>query len=202
MPAEHTVHVVYDETVTRSLALLLESRAYHVTTYETPSAFLQSARRITPGCALIDLEMPGMAGMELLARLLQQNAEFPVIAISVQGDAQSAVRAMKAGAIDFIDRPFSGEALLHAVEAAFLRIGYTRASRETADAVRRVTRLSPRERAVLAALILGKANKVIASDLGISIRTVELHRGRMMVRLGVRQFAQAIRLAVLARIDS
>jgi two-component system response regulator FixJ len=198
---ERTVHVVDDDAAaTRSLERLLEARGFHVITYETASAFLDAARGISPGCALLDLKMPGMDGLELQARLLERNADLPVIVITGQGAVQSAVRAMKTGAVDFIEKPSSDEALLHAIEAALVRVKHTKARRETADAARRVARLSPREHEVLAALVLGKANKVIASDLGISIRTVEVHRARMMERLGVRQFAEAIRLAVLARI--
>jgi two-component system response regulator FixJ len=191
-----------DAALTRSLKRLLETSRFHVTTYETPSAFLDAARCVSSGCVLLDLEISGMDGLEFLARLLERNADLPVIAVIGQGNMQSAVTAMKTGAVDFIEKPPTGETLLHAIEAALVRVKNTDARHDTADSATRVARLSPREREVLVALVLGKANKVIASDLGISIRTVEVHRARMMERLGVRRFAEAIRLAVLARIES
>jgi two-component system response regulator FixJ len=142
--------------------------------------------------------MPGMDGLELQARLLQIGNRLPVILITAQGDVQSAVRAMKAGAVDFIEKPYDDEVLLNAIEIALARSFPADRAREVVEAVQRVALLSPREREVLDGLVSGKPNKLIAFDLGISVRTVEVHRARMMERLGVRQFAEAIRLAVLA----
>jgi two-component system, LuxR family, response regulator FixJ len=115
---------------------------------------------------------------------------------------QGAVRAMKAGAVDFIEKPHNDDVLLNAIEAALRRFDRADQAHESAEAAERIAALSPREREVLDALVMGRPNKVIAYDLGISIRTVEVHRARMMDRLGVRQFAEAIRLAVLARMNS
>jgi two-component system, LuxR family, response regulator FixJ len=117
-----------------------------------------------------------------------------------QGDVQTAVRAMKAGAVDFIEKPYDDEVLVKAIELALSLPRQSDRNREAAEAAQRVAALSPRERQVLDALVAGRPNKVIAYDLGISARTVEVHRARMMERLGVRQLAEAIRLAVMARL--
>jgi two-component system, LuxR family, response regulator FixJ len=145
--------------------------------------------------------MPGIDGLELQALLLHRNILLPVIVMTGQGDVHSAVRAMKAGAVDFIEKPYNDDVLLNAIEAAFSKAARADVGRETAEAAERIAKLTPREREVLAALVAGRSNKVIAFDLGISIRTVEVHRARMMERLGVRLFAEAVRLAVLARMD-
>jgi two-component system response regulator FixJ len=121
-----------------------------------------------------------------------------VVVMTGQGDVQTAVRAMKAGALDFIEKPFDDELLLGAVQSALASREWPSREQEAEEAVQRIAALSPREREVLDALIAGHPNKVIAFDLGISVRTVEVHRARMMNRLGVRQLAQAIRLAVIA----
>jgi two-component system response regulator FixJ len=125
---------------------------------------------------------------------------LPVIVITGQGDVQTAVQAMKGGAVDFIEKPYSDEVLIKAIKSALSVPGQADRDREAIEAAQRVAALSPREREVLDALVAGRPNKVIAHDLGISVRTVEVHRARMMERLGVRQLAEAIRLAVMARL--
>jgi two-component system response regulator FixJ len=141
-----------------------------------------------------------MDGLELQSRLLALGVLLPVIVMTGQGDVQSAVRAMKAGAIDFIEKPYDDEVLLNAIGAALGRAGAPDRDREVLEAARRIAALSPREREVLDALVAGRPNKVVAFDLGISVRTVEVHRARMMDRLGARQLAEAIRLAVMAKL--
>jgi two-component system response regulator FixJ len=201
MPAERTVHVVDDDAaVRRSIERLLHTAGFAVVSYEGPTAFLDAAPRLSGGCVLLDVRMPEMNGLELQARLRDLVVTLPVIVMTGQGDVQTAVRAMKAGAVDFIEKPFDDETLVTAIEAALAKGGRTDPDHEAADAARRVARLSRREREVLDALMAGRPNKVIAFDLGISIRTVEVHRAHMMERLGVRQLAEAIRLAVLARL--
>jgi two-component system response regulator FixJ len=142
--------------------------------------------------------MPEMNGLEVQERLNQMKLKLPVIVMTGQGDVQSAVRAMRSGATDFLEKPFSDDALICAIEAAPKVSAEPNRSAERAAAL--IDTLSPRERQVLEALVAGHPNKAIAFDLGISVRTVELHRARMMARLGVRQFAEAVRLAVLANL--
>jgi two-component system response regulator FixJ len=201
--AERTVHVVDDDAaVRRSLERLLDAAGLRVISYDTPFAFLDAALGLSPGCVLLDIKMPGMDGLELQALLLKENIPMPIIVMTGQGDVQSAVRAMKAGALDFLEKPYSDEFLLNAIESALAGADRASVDREAAEATQRIAALSPREREVLDALVAGRQNKVIAFDLGISVRTVEVHRARMMERLGVRQLAEAVRLSVMAQIGS
>jgi two-component system response regulator FixJ len=201
MSAEPTVHVVDDDAgVRRSLERLLDAAGFRTISYESPLAFLQVALGLSSGCVLLDIRMPGMDGLELQARLLALGVSLPVIVMTGQGDVQSAVRAMKAGAVDFIEKPYDDGVLLNAIRVALATVGAPDREHETQEAARRIAALSPREREVLDALLAGRQNKVIAFDLGISVRTVEVHRARMMDRLGTRQLAEAIRLAVMARL--
>ena len=203
MPAERTVHVVDDDAaIRRSLELLLDAAGFEVISYDTPLAFLDAALGLAPGCVLLDIKMPGTDGLELQGLLLKENVRLPVIVMTGHGDVQSAVRAMKAGAVDFLEKPYSDELLLNAIEAALGRIGGPDDDREAAVAAQLIATLSRREREVLDALVAGRANKVIAFDLGISVRTVEVHRARMMERLGVRHLSQAMRVAVMAKLAS
>jgi two-component system response regulator FixJ len=199
MGTERIVHVVDDDVaVRRSLERLLNSAGITVISYETPMDFLVAASQLSDGCLLLDVRMPGMDGLEVQARLRQAGITIPVVVMTGQGDVHTAVRAMKAGAVDFLEKPFNDDVLLRTIEVAFTRGRPSDRSRDTTEAAQRIALLSPREREVLDALVAGRPNKVIASDLGISVRTVEVHRARMMERLGVRQFAEAIRLAVMA----
>jgi two-component system, LuxR family, response regulator FixJ len=201
MTAERTVHVVDDDAaVRRSLERLLDAAGFRAVSYETPMAFLASAPGLSSGCILLDVRMPGMDGLTLQARLAKLDNHLPVVVMTGQGDVQTAVRAMKAGAVDFIEKPYDDEVLVKAIELALSLPRQSDRNREAAEAAQRVAALSPRERQVLDALVAGRPNKVIAYDLGISPRTVEVHRARMMERLGVRQLAEAIRLAVMARL--
>jgi two-component system response regulator FixJ len=199
MAAERVIYIVDDDpAIRRSLERLLDAAGFQVASYATPKAFLDVAGDLPAGCALLDLRMPGMDGLEVQAHLLLINPDLPVIVMTGQGDVQVAVRAMKAGAVDFIEKPYSDDALIAAIESALKGgVRKDRAGDMTAAAVL-IDTLSPRERQVLEALVAGQPNKVIAFDLGISVRTVEVHRARMMDRLGVRQFAEAVRLSVLA----
>jgi two-component system response regulator FixJ len=200
MPSDRTVYIVDDDAaVRRSLQELLRSAGFIAVCFDTPFGFLDAAPRLSGGCVLLDVLMPGMDGLTLQLRLRERGIALPLVVMTGHGDVQTAVRAMKAGAMDFIEKPFDDETLLAAIEAALAGRGDDR-RREVSDASRRLARLSPREREVLDALVAGSPNKVIAFDLGISIRTVEVHRAHMMERLGVRQFADAIRLALTARL--
>jgi two-component system response regulator FixJ len=199
MAAERVIYVVDDDpAIRRSLERLLDTVGFQVASYATPKAFLGVAGDLPVGCALLDLRMPEMDGLQVQAHLLRINPDLPVIVMTGQGDVQAAVRAMKAGAVDFIEKPYSDDALIAAIESALK--GGVRKDRtgDMTAAAALIDTLSPRERQVLEALVAGQPNKVIAFDLGISVRTVEVHRARMMDRLGVRQFAEAVRLSVLA----
>ena len=198
MPTERTIHVVDDEAAVRlSLERLLGSMGFATVSYTTPRAFLLEAPHLSGGCVLLDVKMPGISGLEVQARLRAIGFVPPIIVITGQGDIQTAVLAMKAGAFDFLEKPYEDEVLLAAIEAA-LAASPDDHTQQAVDSAQRIARLSPREREVLDALVAGASNKVIAFDLGLSVRTVEVHRARMMERLGTRQLAEAIRLAVLA----
>lgn len=193
------VYIVDDDAaVRRSLGRLLESAGLTSRSFDTPAEFLDAAPNLTRGCVLLDVRMPGMSGLEVQAALDRMSSTIPVVLMTGQGDVPTAVRAMKGGAVDFLEKPFDDEVLLSAIELALARSGGSDRSREAIQASRRLDVLSRRERQVLDAIASGQPNKIIAFRLGISIRTVEVHRARMMHRLGVRQVAEAVRLVVLA----
>jgi FixJ family two-component response regulator len=201
MAAEAAVHIVDDDpAVRRTLERLLDGMGFQTRSYDSPSAFLDIASSLSAGCLVLDIRMPGMDGLELQARLLELGIALPVIVVTGQGDVESAVRAMKAGAVDYIEKPYSDAVLRAAINTALSSGGWIGRDREAMRAAQRIAALSRREREVLDALVEGRVNKVIAYDLGISVRTVEVHRARMMVRLGVRQLPEAVRLAVIARL--
>jgi two-component system response regulator FixJ len=199
MEAEPTVHIVDDDgAVRRSLECLLHAAGFKSTAYETARSFLDAAPGVSAGCVLLDVRMPEMDGLELQARLNRLGCPLRVIVMTGGGEVEDAVRAMKAGAVDFLEKPFDDDRLLGAIEEALLVSQRSAGNREAAEAAERIGALSRRERQVLEALSAGRPNKVIAYDLGISVRTVEIHRARMLERLRVRSLAEAIRLAVLA----
>lgn len=197
--AGRTVYIVDDDArFCVAVGRLLRSAGFTAVSFESPFAFLKAAPDLTDGCVLLDVRMPGMGGFELQMRLRSLGFILPVIVMTLKGDIETAVRAMKGGAIDFIEKPFNDEVLLGAINGALaLAIGASR-DRECMDAAERVAGLSVRERQVLDALVAGRLNKQIAYELGISPRTVEAHRARMLERLGTHSLGQAIRLAVLA----
>jgi two-component system response regulator FixJ len=207
------VHVVDDdEAVRHALALLLQSAHHPVVTHSCGVAFLEAFSRFGAdaiGCLLTDVRMPGLDGVTLLQRLRGMGFTRPVIVMTAQGDVATAVRAMKAGALDFIEKPFDDDVLLELIEAtlavpetnhAAASEGSSAAKHEVIEAARRIGELSPREREVLNLLVAGKPNKLVAYELGISQRTAEVHRARLMARLGVRSLAEAVRLAVRAEL--
>jgi two-component system response regulator FixJ len=198
MPTERTIHLVDDDAAVRhSLERLLGSMGFATVSYATPAAFLVQAPHLLGGCVLLDVKMPDIGGLEVQARLKAIGFVLPIIVITGQGDIHTAVLAMKAGAFDFLEKPYEDEILLAAIEAALAATPHGQ-EQQALDAAQRIAKLTPREREVLEALVAGASNKVIAFDLGLSVRTVEVHRARMMGRLGTRQLAEAIRLAVLA----
>lgn len=200
-PETRCVHVVDDEPpVRRSLALLLGAEGYAVETYGSGETFLEAASgQLEFGCVLLDLRLPGLDGLAVQRVLRERRLAHPVILITAHGDVPIAVQAMKLGASDFIEKPFSGEDIVRAVAAALERGCATQADvREVSEAAARLATLSCREAEVLQGLVAGRQNKVIARDLGISPRTVEIHRKNLMEKLRVRSLPEAVRLALAA----
>jgi two-component system response regulator FixJ len=199
MAADRLVHIIDDDAaVRRALVRLLRSMGFTAMTYETAQAVLEDAATLSSGCLLLDLQMPGMDGIELLGRLGELGVDLPVIVVTGHGDVPTAVKAMKAGAVDFIEKPIDEDQLLATVNAALAENEPSARDHEAARAAEQMARLSPRERQVLDGIAVGRPNKLIAYDLGISVRTVEVHRARMLDRLGVRYIAEAIRIALMA----
>ena len=186
-----------DEAVRDSVSALLESKGYAVTSFGSAPEFLETARSLSAGCVVVDIRMPEMDGLELQQRLIERSLGFPLIVITGHGDVPLAVRAMKAGAIDFIEKPFALEAILDSLAAAFARLATPTGQDPAAvAAASKLNLLSPREREVLEGLLAGLPNKSIAYDLGISPRTVEIHRARLMDKMGARSLSELIRLAL------
>lgn len=203
MLSDADVHIVDDDPgILKSLSKLLHAAGLSVEAYASGNAFLSRSQSITVGCVLVDVRMPGMDGLELLARLRARGFALPIIMMSGHGDIPTAVRAIKSGATDFIEKPFDVEVMIDAIRRAIDLHDEHERSQERHDAVARINALSPRERQVLYGIVDGRSNKVIAFDLGLSVRTIEMHRARMMERLGLRHVAEAVRLAVLARVDT
>jgi len=199
---ERTIYVLDNNgAVRRSLQRLPSSANFKTVTYEDPAVFLAAAKNLKPGCVLLDIPLMRMS-LEVQAQLNKIRSDLPIIVVTAEGDVPTAVLAMKAGASDFLEKPYSDEALLRSIEAALSNASASGRSNELTDAARRITTLTRRERDVLDGLLAGRPNKLIAYDLGISVRTVEVHRARMMERLGIRQAAELIRLGVLARLGA
>ncbi len=196
--AEVAVHVIDDDEAVRdSLAFLFESAGLSVRSYDSAESFLDVAERLRAGCVLTDVRMPGMDGLTLQRRLREQGVHLPVIVMTGHGDVPIAVQALKAGAADFIEKPFDDEALLAAVRTALDAERRTRERQaEIEEIAARIASLTPRERQVLDGLVAGQPNKVIAYDLGASPRTVEVHRARVMEKMGARSLSELVRMAL------
>ncbi len=198
-----TIFVVEDDDAIRdSLQLLLEAAGLtQVSTHGSSRSFLEVARPQPGDCLLLDVRMPDMDGLELQAELARRGVQLPVVIMTGHGDVPIAVRAMKAGAVDFIEKPFSDEVLLESVRRALaLAAATTRRSEQASDAARRLELLTAREREVLEGMVAGQANKVIAYELGISPRTVEIHRARVMDKMRARSLSALVRMALDAGI--
>ena len=181
--------------VRTSLQMLLEVLGMRVSTYADAAAFLADPSALGCDVLLLDVRMPGMSGLQLQAQLNERHADVPILFISGHGDIPMAVRAMRAGALDFLQKPFNEQVLIDWIQTAIQRRESARDRADGADEVRRrLASLTPREREVLDAVMEGKANKVIAFDFGVSLKTVEQHRSRMMSKLGVRKVADIFRL--------
>ena len=194
------VHVIDDDPAVRdSLSFLLETAKLETRVYDSAIAFLEALPDVTSGCIVTDVRMPEMTGIELVRRLKAQGFTLPIIMITGHADVPLAVEAMKAGVADFIEKPFNDDILLAAIATA-LRSGEEgrRGAAEVAEIAGRLTSLSGREREVLDGLVAGHANKVIAFDLGISPRTVEIYRANVMTKMKAASLSELVRMAMLA----
>lgn len=199
MPGDRYVYIVDDDDAVRdSLSVLLEAVGHRVRTFGLAREFLDAAPTLPSGCLIVDIRMPEMDGLELQRALTEQALDFVVIVITGHGDVPLAVRAMKAGALDFIEKPFATPTILASVEAALSRLESEEHDPVAEAALAKLELLSPREREVLEGLLRGLPNKTIAYDLAISPRTVEIHRARVMDKMGARSLSELIRSALAA----
>lgn len=200
------VHLIDDDAAVRKgVSMLLRTAGFTVREHASAVRFLAERDVLDAdrrSCVLTDVRMPEMDGIALVQRLRQDGIAVPVVVMTAHGDVLTAVRAMKAGASDFIEKPFDDQVLLDAITGALANSapGVAPATNAFADAATRIAALSRREREVLDLLVAGRSNKVIAHELGLSERTVEVHRAHMMERLGVRSLAEAVRLSVWAEL--
>ena len=195
----HIYIVDDDQAVRASLLALFEANGYTSRIFSSAQEFLAAAPGLHPGCLIADIRMPGMDGLEMQQRLIERGLPFPFIVITGHGDVPLAVRAMKAGALDFIEKPFAADTILGRAKGALDCLGTARQVEGlTATATARLKALSPREREVLEGLLAGLSNKSIAYELAISPRTVEIHRARVMEKMGVRSLSELVRLGLAA----
>ncbi|AHE52153.1 chemotaxis protein CheY [Sphingomonas sanxanigenens DSM 19645 = NX02] len=196
------IHIVDDEeAIRRSAGFMLKTSGYTVATYPSGTAFLREVRHVEPGCILLDVRMPDMDGLEVQKVLIERGVAMPVIILTGHGDISIAVRAMKAGAVEFIEKPFEKATLIEAISAGFERLdGLGRRAERGAEAALLIAGLTSREQDVLKGLADGLPNKTIAFDLGISPRTVEVHRANLMAKLNVKSLSEALRIAFAANL--
>src|SRR5690606_9421050 len=201
MTSEPMVHVVDDDPAMRdSLEFLFETAGLRARTYESGPALLAEAAALAPGCIVTDVRMPEMNGLELVRRLGEAGVTLPVIVMTGHADVPLAVEAMKAGVVDFIEKPFDDEIFLNAVRKALdagAAVGEQQA--QEAEIRERLASLSAREHQVLEGLVAGRANKVIAYELGISARTVEFCRGNVVTKVQARSLSGLVRMSILAQ---
>ncbi len=198
------IHVVDDDpSIRHSLTLLIEGAGRPVAAFASGAAFFAGFDPADAACIVLDVRLPDMDGIAILRRLRQANPPPPVLIITGHGDVPLAVKAMKAGAADFIEKPFNGETILARIEAVLTTPSAVAAGRDRRadEAAARLAALTPREREVLEKLVIGQPNKVIAYELGISPRTVENHRARVMEKTGAGSLSHLVRMAMAAGID-
>jgi FixJ family two-component response regulator len=195
--ADPIVFVLDDDlSVREALRSLIRSVGLRCETFATTAEFLRYPRSDQPACLVLDVQLPGGSGLELPTELRQLGAELPIIFITGHGTIPMSVRAMKAGALEFLTKPFSEQELLDAIRQALLRDGAARVNRAELHAVReRYAKLTARERDVFALVVAGRLNKEIAAELGTAEQTIKQHRGRVMQKLGARSVAELVRLA-------
>jgi two-component system response regulator FixJ len=201
MASSAVVHLIDDdESVRQALAFLLTTAGHAVRVYESGTAFLDALATLQPGCIISDVRMPGIDGLELQRRLKGLDVNLPFIIMTGHADVPLAVEAMKAGAIDFIEKPFDDKLLLSAIDTALTR--FTEAGHREAEIAQIQTKLqslSAREQQVLQGLLVGHPNKTIAYDLNLSPRTVEVHRANVMTKMGATSLSDLIRMSLLAK---
>lgn len=203
MPSRRTMYIVDDDDAVReSAALLLESAGYDVSTYRSGVDFLEKLNADIPACILLDIHMPRMSGIEVQRQLFERGVTFPVIVLTGAGDVSIAVQAMKNGAFEFLEKPYLNEVLLEAARDAFAKLETTTEGRAvTVQAKASVGKLTGRETQVMQALLAGLPNKLIAYELDISVRTVEIYRANVMEKLDARSLSTAVRIALAAGLD-
>jgi two-component system response regulator FixJ len=197
--AGEIIHVIDDDAdVRQSIAFLLSTAGLPVRVHESASAFLNVVDEVGEGCIVTDVRMPGIDGIELQRRLKAAGTTLPVIVMTGHGDIALAVEAMKAGAVDFLEKPFDDDVLIGAIKAALARgVGERERSARAAEVRDRLKLLSDRERQVLEGLVAGKPNKIIAYDLGISARTVEIYRANVMTKMQADSLSSLVRMTLL-----
>ncbi|QGM97852.1 response regulator FixJ [Methylocystis parvus] len=200
MSEQRIVHVIDDDAAVRdAVGLLLSTEGFKVHTYPSALAFLNASLAHRDGCVVTDVRMPEMNGIELISRMKEERITNPVIVLTAHADVPLAVEAMKLGAVDLLEKPFEDAALLAAVDMALERRNAEETrSRESAAIKNRLASLTRRENEILAGLLKGLSNKVIAHDLGISIRTAEVHRANIMAKMRAGNLAELVKMALAA----
>ena len=200
MTNDAVIHLIDDdEHVRRAVAFLLGTAGHAVRVHESAERFLEELPNLQPGCIVSDVRMPGLDGVGLLRKLRERGVDMPTIIMTGHADVALAVAAMKAGAIDFVEKPFDDEIFLAAVQGALSRYNKEGSDADAAAEIRnRAEALTAREREVLAGLLAGHPNKTIAYDLGLSPRTVEVHRANLMTKMGAKSLSELVRMAMMA----
>jgi FixJ family two-component response regulator len=201
---EPTVYIVDDErSVRESLELLLDVRGFKARSFADGESFLAAYRAGSPGCALLDLRMPGMSGAELQAEMVARGVGLPVIVVTAHGDVAATRAAFKGGAVDFIEKPIESDALIAAIESALaLDMNQRERVARARSAAAKLELLTGREREVVDLAVEGRHNREIAAELGISPRTVEVYKARAMEKLGVKRLPDVVRIVLSARGES
>lgn len=197
------VYIVDDDSmVRRSLSFSLTSSGFNTRAFASGRDFLDEVDALSSGCVLLDIRMPEIDGLAVLDELAAKVQRFAVVAMTGHGDVNTAVSAMKRGALDFLEKPFTDAAVTDVLTKLFQALpAHADASAEREDAVARVAKLTMRERDVLRGLVAGLPNKAVANKLGIGVRTVEMHRTNLMVALGAKSLAEVVRIALIASIE-
>ena len=200
MTTRRLVHIVDDDpAVRRSASFILKTSGYDVVVHDSGEAFLKAVGDVEPGCVLLDIRMPGHDGLQVQKQMAERGVAFPVVSLTGHGDVAITVKAMKAGAVDLLEKPFEKPALLDAIAAAFKQLDDATANADRAREARiRIAGLTLREQDVLRGLAGGFPNKTIARNLEISPRTVEVHRANLMAKLKVHSLSEALRIAFSA----